>query len=206
MYREVARPAAASIKSLLWEWIIMLANENYASMLERSWVDLYRLARGRLGARYSAKLDPSDLVQQTFLDAHQKRSQFRGTTERERAAWLREIFANNLSNILRDYTRQKRNVAREQSIGRREDDAGRIPDASEAPTDSEQLHRLAWALTQLPEPQRVAIQLHHLQGLSLARTAEMLHRTSASVAGLVRRGMAQLRDLMAVPPCGARHS
>jgi RNA polymerase sigma-70 factor (ECF subfamily) len=175
--------------------------DDSAPFLEQHWFDLYRLARVHLGSRYAAKLDPSDLVQQTFLNAHQKLDQFRGTTERERAAWLREIFANNLSNVLRDYMRQKRSVAREQSIGRMSDGLEQFPDTQhEQADDREQLHRLAWALTQLPESQRTAIQLHHLRDLSLAQTAESLHRTPASVAGLVRRGMAQLRQLMAAPP------
>ena len=47
------------------------------------------LARLQLSPKLSNPLDPSDLVQQTFLIAHQKLGQFRGQTDAELAAWLR---------------------------------------------------------------------------------------------------------------------
>ena len=55
---------------------------------------------------------------------------------------------------------------------------------------------LANALEQLPEPQREAVALHHLRGMSLADLARRLGRTEASVAGLLRRGVKRLRDLL----------
>ena len=61
---------------------------------------------------------------------------------------------------------------------------------------NEELLRLAWALSELPELQHVAVELHHLGGLSLAETAKRLNRTEASVAGLVRRGLIRLRELL----------
>ena len=56
------------------------------------------LARARLDPRLQAKVDPSDLVQQTLLEAYQGMKDFRGTTTDELAAWLRRILARNLAN------------------------------------------------------------------------------------------------------------
>ena len=56
--------------------------------------------------------------------------------------------------------------------------------------------QLAKALNQLPEAQRDAVELHHLQGCSLAETADALDRTPAAVVGLLRRGMKRLRELL----------
>jgi RNA polymerase sigma-70 factor (ECF subfamily) len=175
------------------------ANDSDGS-LERFRVYLRRLAQSHLGCRFSAKLDPSDIVQQTLLDAYQNLDQFRGTSERERAAWLRQIFANNLADVFRALSRQKRDIARERSSARLAAWLEELPAASDDQTEEcEQLLRLAWALSELPELQHTAIDLHHLQGLSLAQTAQALHRTEASVAGLVRRGLVRLRELLNHP-------
>ena len=57
----------------------------------------------RMDPRLAARVDASDVVQETLARAHEKREQFRGTTEAERAAWLRQILANQLAAALRRY-------------------------------------------------------------------------------------------------------
>src|SRR5688500_3676002 len=95
----------------------MSATEPHGASFEREFVPyqsyLYLLARSHIGRRYQARIDPSDIVQQTLLHAHQKQSQFRGVTEAERMAWLRQILANNLADAVRGLARAKRNIARE---------------------------------------------------------------------------------------------
>jgi RNA polymerase sigma-70 factor (ECF subfamily) len=63
-----------------------------------------------------SKIDASDIVQQTMLDAFAKRDQFRGSTDGELLAWLRQILKNNLADALRDHGRDKRDVWREQPL------------------------------------------------------------------------------------------
>src|SRR5438034_439810 len=74
------------------------------------------LARLHLDPRLQAKLDPSDVVQQTLLEAFRDWDQFRGEDAAQRAAWLRKILARNLANLVRDLKRDKRDVDRERSL------------------------------------------------------------------------------------------
>jgi DNA-directed RNA polymerase specialized sigma24 family protein len=55
------------------------------------------LARMNMDPRLQARIDPSDLAQQTLLKAHERQDQFRGKTDAERAAWLRTILANQVA-------------------------------------------------------------------------------------------------------------
>jgi RNA polymerase sigma-70 factor (ECF subfamily) len=66
---------------------------------------LKTLAETRLGAKLHGKLDASDIVQQSMLQAFQAWNQYRGTTEGERLAWLRQIVTRNVLHALRDYRR-----------------------------------------------------------------------------------------------------
>ena len=62
------------------------------------------LARLQIDPRLRSQLDPSDLVQQTFLIAHEKLFQLRGRTDGEVAAWLRVIMANILAKASRRFS------------------------------------------------------------------------------------------------------
>jgi RNA polymerase sigma-70 factor (ECF subfamily) len=163
---------------------------------------LRALARLHLDPALAAKLDASDLVQQTLLKAHQARGQFRGTTSGELAAWLRRILARTLADALRDLHRGKRDAARERSLEAALDDtscrlelwlAAEQTSPSMRADRSERLLELAEALADLPDDQREALVLKHCQGLSVAEIAARLGRTPAGVAGLLRRGLEQLR-------------
>ena len=169
---------------------------------------LLLLARLQLGDRLKGKLDASDLVQQTLLDAHRQRHQFRGHSAAEMAAWLRRMLACNLADAQRALGREKRDVARERSLeAALEQSSGCLESwlAAEQSSPSarvvrgEELTRLADALESLPEAQREALVRHYWQGKTLAAVAAELERTPAAVAGLLQRGLKTLRTLLTEP-------
>jgi RNA polymerase sigma-70 factor (ECF subfamily) len=77
---------------------------------------LHLLARLHLDPRLKAKIDASDVVQQTLLQAHVHRGQFRGGSEQEWLAWLRTILANTLAGAGRQFAAAGRDVNREHSL------------------------------------------------------------------------------------------
>jgi RNA polymerase sigma-70 factor (ECF subfamily) len=158
-----------------------------------------------LDPRIRGKLDPSDVVQQTLLQAHQALGEFRGRTDEELRAWLRQILARNLSHAVRDLGRQKRSVDREHSLeAALEASSGRLDawlaaeqsSPSQRAARNEDLSRLADALTELPEAQREALVRHYWQGQTLPEIARELGRSPAAVAGLVHRALKQLRTVL----------
>jgi RNA polymerase sigma-70 factor (ECF subfamily) len=177
----------------------------------RTWsLDSYRdylrlLARLQLPPLMRAKLDPSDVVQQTLLKAHQKLEQFQGQSDAELAAWLRRILLNQLKEGLRSFGTAARDVAQERSLQQGIEESSVRLEAwlaaeQSSPSDQairqEELMRLSAALATLPDDQRTVLELHHLQSWSIEAIGASLGRSKAAVGGLMRRGMKRLRELM----------
>jgi RNA polymerase sigma-70 factor (ECF subfamily) len=169
---------------------------------------LLLLARAQLSPRFRARLDPSDLVQQTLLEAHRDFAQFQGTTSEELRAWLRRILFRNLLNATRDLHALQRDVDREVAVEQLIAASSArleawLADGRLTPTEqaerSEQLVRVAGALGQLPEAQRAAIEMCYLQDLSRREAAEVLNVTEPALHGLLFRGLRQLRRLLKAP-------
>ena len=167
----------------------------------RDWLRYH--ARLLLDDRLRGKVDASDVVQETLLKAFQHRGQLRGQTEGEQKAWLRRILAHTLADLVRRFLQsQKRNVGLEQSL---EDAVGQssarlegwLAAGQAAPEEQAEGHeRLLWlaeGLAALPDDQRQAVQLRHLRGWPVDQIARHTGRSTASVAGLLRRGLEALR-------------
>jgi RNA polymerase sigma-70 factor (ECF subfamily) len=174
--------------------------------LERYRSYLVLLARMEIGRQIQPKLDASDVVQQTLLEAHSKRSQFAGQTPGQLVAWLRKLLACTLADAIRTLHRAKRDVARERSLEASLDQSAASLNAwlaADQSTPSQQFDRaeqevrLANALALLPEAQRSALVLRHCQNLAVAEISERLGRSPTAIAGLLKRGLRQLRELLA---------
>jgi RNA polymerase sigma-70 factor (ECF subfamily) len=162
------------------------------------------LARLQVDDRLRARIDLSGVVQQTLLEAYQARGELHGHNQVQVAAWLRRILANNLADEVRRLLAGKRDPARERSLEAALEASARLQEwlAAEQSSPSEQAVRheqgvrLARALAALPDNQRRAVELHHLQGRSLADVAAELGLSRPAVAGLLHRGLKKLRELL----------
>lgn len=174
-------------------------------------LDLYRnyltlLARLHIGPELQGKLSASDVVQETFLQAHRRIGQFRGSTEAELLEWLRAIHATKLANLMRHYLgTQQRNARLERRLA---DDLSRSSSAlggalaasdsspSERAMRREQAVILADALEKLPQELREVILLHHVQGLNFSQLSRRLGMSRYEVEKLWVRALATLRRAM----------
>jgi RNA polymerase sigma-70 factor (ECF subfamily) len=178
-------------------------------------LELYRpyltlLARLHIGRRLQGKADPTDMVQETFLEAARHFAGFRGSTEPELAAWLRQILATSLAHLVRRYLgTQARDIRLEQGIADELDQSSRAIDRSlvaQQSTPSQRASRreqavlLADALSRLPDDYREVIILRHLEGLTFPEVSERMGRTLDSVEKLWARALPKLQKALGVGP------
>ena len=166
------------------------------------WLKL--LARVQLESRFHAKFDPADVVQQAMLEAVRALPQFRGGSEGEFIAWLRQILTHALAREIRRYAgTAKRDLAREvaleqelaessQQLGDRLAATGTSP--SQRVIKHEQALLLADVLERLPEDFREVIILRNLQDLPHEEVARRMGRSSGAVRMLWVRALARLRE------------
>ena len=178
--------------------------EALGRLLEAERAALHRLAERQLAGRIAVRVDASDIIQQTFLEAFRNFPQFAGQDVRELVAWLQSILDHKVAGAIRDHALlQKRDVRREQSMdaqgGRSplgQELAAGLSSPSQKAIRGEEAERLSQALTTLPDDQREAVRLRHLEGWALVDIARHLGRSPAATAGLIKRGLQALRRQM----------
>jgi RNA polymerase sigma-70 factor (ECF subfamily) len=182
--------------------------EEHPEDLERQRAVLLLLARLQVGPAFRNRIDLSGIVQETLLEAHQARAQFNALEPGQRAAWLRRALAHNLADEIRKLAAGKRDLRRDRSLEAvLEESVSRLEGwlAAQQSSPSERVQRqeraaeLMQALAQLPEPQREALILRHCENWSLVDISRHLERTPAAVAGLLKRGLKQLRAYLHEP-------
>jgi len=164
------------------------------------------LASTQIDRKLRARFSPSDVVQETFFEAHRDFDRFRGGSEPEFLAWLRQILVNNLARLVeKNVLAAKRDVRREISM----QDIGAALGRSTARLESILVDRaaspscgangrengiiLADQLAELPEDYRQVIVLRHLEGLPFKEVAVRMDRSAGAVRMLWIRAMEQLR-------------
>jgi RNA polymerase sigma-70 factor (ECF subfamily) len=181
-------------------------HSSFGLLLHRYSHYLTLLARLQFGRRLQGKIDPSDVVQETFLQAHRKFDQFQGSTEAELIGWLRQVLASRLAKLIRHYCgTQGRDVRLEQELVQELDQSSSALGQwliSPAKTPSQEASRreqaliVADALQRLPSHYREIILLHEFEDLSFPQAAERMGRTVDSVKNLWTRALTQLRQLL----------
>jgi RNA polymerase sigma-70 factor (ECF subfamily) len=157
------------------------------------------LAQAQVEGRLRAKVDPSDLVQQTLLDAFRGFPAFEGATSAEWLAWLRRILDHNAADFVRRYRgTDKRCLTREVPLAGPGDGVPDLPAGGETP--SKELLRkerelwVADALDRLPEDYRTVLILRNVQRLPFDEVARRLGRSRPAAQMLWLRAVRKLQE------------
>ncbi len=157
---------------------------------------LRALAEKELNQNLAARVDASDVVQQTFLSACKKVSDFQGVSEQEFVAWIYQIHRHNILDIQREHLGvEKRNARKE-----RQTDFNKVPATRDQSSPSqrvikdEQSQSLTELIEKLPVEQKQAVHLRHLEGKTLDEIATAMNRSPQAVASLIKRGLENLRN------------
>lgn len=171
---------------------------------------LWLLAKTSIDRELRAKLDPSDVVQDTLLRAHERFGQFRGASEPELLAWLRRVLANRLADLARRFREtQARQVARERSFDEVVDESslalGRFVAASgTSPSGAAERREfsvaLADALARLTPDHRDVIVLRNFEELPWEEIGRRMGRSANAARNLWARALQNLRPMMEEAP------
>ena len=178
------------------------SQEALGELLERYQRHLLLIADRELTPPLRAKESPSDIVQETFLDVQAVFSQFKGQTEQELFAWLRQTLLHRVAKAHRRWLgTAKRDMAREQiHIAPGEDSqwqrhvVRRVDLPSAIAMAHEQQERLERVLEGLSSDYREVILLHHRDGLPFKEIAERMARSETAVRKLWVRAVKQLQE------------
>lgn len=179
-----------------------MIEEDFWAERHRDYLRLLGLAQLSPGAQ--AKIDLSGVIQTTMLEARQNENLAKPGAQQQ-LPWLRRVFLNNLLDALRKRRARRRDMRREVSLDDPvEQSASRLEIYLQATESSpsvkairlERAELLLHAIAGLPEDQRTAVELHHLQELPLEQIATTMNRPKGAVAALIYRGMKKLRATM----------
>jgi RNA polymerase sigma-70 factor (ECF subfamily) len=167
-------------------------------------LDLYRpyllqVANGELDPQLHAKLGPSDIVQETFLEAQRVFERFRGDSAEELRAWLRAILLNKVGTHTRHYrATAKRQLGKEIGLGpagdRQADLTDMVPTPSSLAVQKERVLALAQAVQRLPENYRQIVSWRQAENLSFEEMASRLGRSVEAVRKLWWRAIQKLQQ------------
>lgn len=193
-------------REVLWERVADGDESCLGELLDTFRNYLYLVARTQIDMHLAVRVSPSDVVQETFLHACAKYSQFRGTTEAELLAWIRKILVNNiLSAFERHIQAEKRDIRRERPLyaltlalesSSADVDAAladQAPSPSEQASQRELAAEVADQISELPPHYREVIVLRNLEGLQFDEIAARMGRKVDSVRQLWTRGIRRLR-------------
>jgi RNA polymerase sigma-70 factor (ECF subfamily) len=172
-------------------------------LLERNRARLRQLVAIRLDRRVAARVDPSDVVQDTLTEAARRLDEYLIDRPLPFYPWLRQIAQERLADVYRQHVRAgRRSVTREEPpplpgesmVALAERILDRNGGASTGFRRAERRARLRAAMDQLAERDRDVLVLRHLEQLSTREAAAVLRISEGAVKVRLLRALQRLRD------------
>jgi RNA polymerase sigma-70 factor (ECF subfamily) len=174
-------------------------------LMSRHHQRLRRMVHLRIDPRLASRLDPSDVVQETLIEAHRRLNDYARRREIPFYPWLRSIAWDKLLQLNRRHIlAERRSVQREARPLLSEDSelllSNRLASASTSP--SEQLirreirQRVRRAIGRLSADDHEIIVLKHLEELSFDEVAAVLGVSRSAVYSRHRRALERLHRLL----------
>ena len=166
----------------------------------RSYLGL--MARAQVESWLRVKVDASDLVQQTLLEAHRDFDRFQGRSQQQWLAWLRRILARNAADFVRQYRGAAKRAARREipfASGESGSRRGAPEPAAPVETPSQEFLqldeelRVSAAMGALPPDYQEVIFLRNLQRLPFDEVARRMNRSRPAAQMLWLRALKKLR-------------
>jgi RNA polymerase sigma-70 factor, ECF subfamily len=188
--------------------------EAWAEILAPHRDRLRRMVALRLDHRLKGRIDPSDVLQEAFLQAAQGLPNYLAKTERPFFLWLRWLTGMTLQGLHRRHLGiQARDAGREvQLLGRPLPEAssaalaaqllGRDTRPSVAAIRAERQRRLQEALNAMDPVDREVLVLRHFEELTNAEVARELGLQDSAASKRYIRALRKLKDILAALPGG----
>jgi RNA polymerase sigma-70 factor (ECF subfamily) len=188
--------------------------ERFGELLEEYRPRLRRMVALRLDPRLHGRIDPSDVIQETYLEASARLAEWLRKPTMPFFLWLRFLAGQKLVTLHRHHLgRQMRDAGREVSLF-----GGRVPETtsaalaaqllgrearpSEAAIRAELKLRLQEALNSMDPADREVLALRHFEQLSLEETAQVLGITESGACRRHLRALGRLKEILSNLPGG----
>jgi RNA polymerase sigma-70 factor (ECF subfamily) len=179
------------------------SREALRQLMETCRRSLLLVTNQELGSDLQDKLGPSDVLQETLLEAERDFSQFRGNAEAELLTWFRRILLHNLANEARRYRETgRRQVSLDvplEEVGRYQNLAADSSSPSEHARNREQAEATELAVQRLPEQYRHVILLRERDGHSFAEIGQLMSRSADAARMLWFRAVEHLARELRLP-------
>ncbi len=186
--------------------------ESWGALLQRHRDRLRRMVALRLDPRLQGRIDASDVIQETYLEASARLAEYLRKPAMPFFLWLRFLAGQKLVTLHRHHLKtEMRDASREVSLYR-----GRLPETSsaalaaqllghdtrpsEAAIRAEMKIRLQEALNRMDPLDREVLALRHFEQLSLAETAQVLGITESGASRRHLRAVKRLKEVLGEPP------